>query len=47
MEAMSVPILLALSAMSTMAMFASCAAALVSLLTLDSRLAAKLVVCSM
>ena len=46
MDAMSVPILLALSAMSTMAMFASCAAALVSLLTLDSRLAAKLVVCS-
>ena len=47
MSCMEVPILLELSAISTMAMLASWAAALVSWLTLDSRLAAKLVVCSM
>ena len=47
MSCMEVPILLELSAMSTMAMLARSAAAWVSWLTLDSRLAAKLVVCSM
>ena len=47
MSCIEEPILFALSDISTIAMLASCAAASVSRLTLESRLAAKLVVDSM